>query len=352
MEQIRVLLIEDNPGDALITKEMLAGNGGAFFDVAWEDSLSKGLKRITEGFDLVLLDLMLPDSKGLNTFLKLQQQAPQMPIIITTGLADESLAIRAVRSGAQDYFVKGYIDGDCLVHTMRYAIARKLGNPKVFTHEELKAFDGKEGRQSYVAFKGKVYDASDSTLWKNGSHGQVHVAGHDLTDELAEAPHGEEVFLRLPVVGEVAMPESFKQKLLSKAEALHFHSMLVHFPIAYSITAALFLILYLYSGERTAETASYYMLVLGSLSTPFAGITGLFSWKTTYHGEASRIFVVKKYLTALMVIIIWIACLWRTFTPELMTAAQGPDYLYMLLVMSLTPIAAVLGHYGGKLVYP
>jgi len=73
---------------------------------------------------------------------------------------------------------------------------------KQFTIEELKQFDGKDGRPAYVAVKGKVYDVTQSSLWDSGSHFE-HLAGMDLTEMFKDAPHGEEVLERVPVIGEL-----------------------------------------------------------------------------------------------------------------------------------------------------
>jgi predicted heme/steroid binding protein len=70
-----------------------------------------------------------------------------------------------------------------------------------FTLEELKQYDGKEGRPAYVAYKGKVYDVTDDFLWTDGDHQGEHVAGKDLTEEMAQAPHGEETLERVKLVG-------------------------------------------------------------------------------------------------------------------------------------------------------
>ncbi len=75
---------------------------------------------------------------------------------------------------------------------------------KKFTLEELKQYDGKDGRPAYVAFKGKVYDVTESFLWVDGDHQGQHVAGKDLTDEMSFAPHGEETLERVKVVGVLA----------------------------------------------------------------------------------------------------------------------------------------------------
>lgn len=125
MEKIKVLLIEDNPGDARLIKEMLAEAKSVSFDFEWKDNLTKGLKRLTEkGIDVVLLDLMLPDSAGAETFVKTHACAPHVPILVLTGLDDETVAIGAVKEGAQDYLIKGQIDSNLLIHAVRYAIER------------------------------------------------------------------------------------------------------------------------------------------------------------------------------------------------------------------------------------
>ncbi|OGL46185.1 MAG: cytochrome B5 [Candidatus Schekmanbacteria bacterium RBG_16_38_10] len=74
-------------------------------------------------------------------------------------------------------------------------------NEKVFDEAELKKFDGKEGRKAYVAVNGKVYDITESDLWQDGEHGGIHVAGQDLTDEIDNSPHGEDIMENWPVVG-------------------------------------------------------------------------------------------------------------------------------------------------------
>ncbi|KAF5411238.1 MAG: PAS domain S-box protein [Euryarchaeota archaeon] len=123
---IKVLLIEDNPGDARLIEVMLSLVSGTLFDVENANRLSDGLKHLSEGkIDAVLLDLGLPDSSGLDTFEKVNDQAPEVPIVMLTGLDDTELALEGMRMGAQDYLVKGRVDGDLLARTLRYAIERK-----------------------------------------------------------------------------------------------------------------------------------------------------------------------------------------------------------------------------------
>lgn len=124
--RIRVLLIEDNPGDARLIREFLIGTGGGTFRVDWAEGLEDGLRRLVPGrADIVLLDLSLPESKGLDTVAKVLTHAPWVPVVVLTGLDDASVAVDAVRRGAQDYLVKGQIDGNLLGRAIRYAIERK-----------------------------------------------------------------------------------------------------------------------------------------------------------------------------------------------------------------------------------
>lgn len=124
--RVRALLIEDNPGDGRLVRELLAEAKGVDIQLEWVDGLSAGLEHLAEGeTDIVLLDLSLPESQGLDTFTLVHRQARGVPIIILTGLDDEDLAVRGVQEGAQDYLVKGQIDGNLLVRAMRYAVERK-----------------------------------------------------------------------------------------------------------------------------------------------------------------------------------------------------------------------------------
>jgi len=132
--QTKVLLIEDDPGDARMIAEMLSDSevGGTLFDVENADRLSAGLTRIQKGgIDAILLDLGLPDSSGLDTFEKVRDQAPEVPIVMLTGLGDTELALEGMSKGAQDYLVKGNVGGDLLARTLRYAIERKAAEEHI-----------------------------------------------------------------------------------------------------------------------------------------------------------------------------------------------------------------------------
>ena len=122
---INVLLVEDNPGDARLMREMLAEANNRF-NLEYAQWLSAGLARvIADDIDVILLDLSLPDSQGFNTFVKMHTQAPNIPILVLTGLDDADMAVKAVHEGAQDYLVKGGVDSQTLVRAIRYAIERQ-----------------------------------------------------------------------------------------------------------------------------------------------------------------------------------------------------------------------------------
>jgi diguanylate cyclase (GGDEF)-like protein len=121
-----VLLIEDNPGDARLIQEMIGEDPQAPFAVQVADRLAKGLERLSANDTaLVILDLSLPDSFGLDTFAKVYAHSPAVPIIVLTGNDDDELALSAVKHGAQDYLVKNRLERELLVRSMRYSIERK-----------------------------------------------------------------------------------------------------------------------------------------------------------------------------------------------------------------------------------
>jgi signal transduction histidine kinase len=123
---IRLLLVEDNPADALLLAHTLADAGEAAFQMVHVQSMTEALHRLArDSFDAVLLDLSLPDSYGVDTVAQTNAAAPNLPIVVMTGLDDEATAVEAVRKGAQDYLVKGHSDGRFLAASIRYALERK-----------------------------------------------------------------------------------------------------------------------------------------------------------------------------------------------------------------------------------
>jgi signal transduction histidine kinase/ActR/RegA family two-component response regulator len=122
---IQALLIEDSPSDVLLLREGLGTDVSGQFALTHVERLEDGLKcLVRDRFDVVFLDLGLPDSQGLETMRKLRLQDWDVPVIILTGLDDETLAANALHEGAQDYLVKGHFDGYWLTRATRYALER------------------------------------------------------------------------------------------------------------------------------------------------------------------------------------------------------------------------------------
>ncbi len=127
-QKLKVMLIEDNPGDARLIQEELAdaqegGDSQVQVDFRWFNLISVGLAYLSKGeFDVVLLDMNLPDGSGLENIDRILSVSPDIPIIILTGLKDELTMSRALRKGAQNYVVKGGLNGGELLQVIFDAI--------------------------------------------------------------------------------------------------------------------------------------------------------------------------------------------------------------------------------------
>jgi signal transduction histidine kinase len=120
---LRILLVEDNPGDAELLREMLRGLP---FSLDVVETLKEGIARVRDDApDVVLLDLSLPDAQGVTSVQAMQATSPSTPVIVITGLDDEEVGLHAVQQGAQDYLVKGRIGPDVIVRSIRFAVERK-----------------------------------------------------------------------------------------------------------------------------------------------------------------------------------------------------------------------------------
>lgn len=132
---INVLLIEDNPGDIFLIHEMLDEIQNSRFKLHNVQCLDEGLDYLQKNrADIILLDLNLPDSSGLDTFYETKNKAPMIPIVILSSLDDENTAVRAVKGDAQDYLIKGKVDSSLLARSMFYAIERKSIEEELIKH--------------------------------------------------------------------------------------------------------------------------------------------------------------------------------------------------------------------------
>ena len=226
-----------------------------------------------------------------------------------------------------------------------------MGAKRRFTRDELTAFDGSNGRPIYVAARGRVYDVTGSHPWAGGRHMGVHSAGSDLSGSLQNAPHDSEVLSRFPVVGTLVEDEVVELSLVRRIADLYPHPIVAHFPIVLSTITPLFSILFILTGEGSFELASYYVLVLGFIASPFCGLAGVFSWRVNYRGVRSRQFNSKRLFTVSLVIVMTGCLVWRTLVPDVLVSMTLSSYVYLILQMSMALIAGVLGHTGGKIVF-
>ena len=124
--ELRLLVVEDDPVDRTMLNRLLKRSSLAVAEINCVDRVARALECVGQSsFDVILLDLGLPDSEGMDAVMQLQAEAPDIPIIVLTGLDDEEAATRAVQKGVQDFLVKGQVDGNLLVRSIRYALERK-----------------------------------------------------------------------------------------------------------------------------------------------------------------------------------------------------------------------------------
>ncbi|HSH66798.1 MAG TPA: response regulator, partial [Bacteroidia bacterium] len=124
-EKLNILLVEDNPGDARLIDIFMKEAFGGGYVLSISEDLTTGLQQIHEHtFDIIIADLSLPDSDGLDTFKRIHENAPEIPTIVLTGLEDESVGINAVKFGAQDFLIKGKLKSKGLKRSIDYSIER------------------------------------------------------------------------------------------------------------------------------------------------------------------------------------------------------------------------------------
>jgi predicted heme/steroid binding protein/uncharacterized membrane protein len=234
---------------------------------------------------------------------------------------------------------------------------------KEMDSEELKRMNGKDGNPVCIAFQGKVYDVSQSDLWKTGTHMGRHTSGEDLAKEIGAAPHGPEVLEKFPQIGTLkeaapsararGVPE-FLQKAFDRYPLLRRqpHPMTVHFPIAFLIATPLFLFLYALTRNNSFETTGFYVLCLGSLASLGAMATGFFAWWVNY-GAIPTTYVKHKILLSIVLFLLTgILVIWRFVDPVILTQSGSLWWVYAILIFALVPLVTLLGHLGGKMVFP
>ena len=211
---LRILLVEDNPGDARLIRETLRDAGSLDFDLAHADRLAAALPRLEEGAaDVVLLDLSLPDAHGLETVNRALAAAPGVPIVVLTGLDDETVAVNAVQAGAQDYLVKGQVEPGVLARALRYAMERKrleIERARLLDREH----DAREAAEAAVRARDEVLRIVAHDIGNSLSAVKIHA----LVLERTLPPEDAEARKRITAIRDLtAQMDRLRQDLLDVA---------------------------------------------------------------------------------------------------------------------------------------
>ena len=232
---------------------------------------------------------------------------------------------------------------------------------KEFEPEELTGYNGENDKPVYIAYQGKVYDVTESRLWKAGLHMQRHHAGMDLTIDLQAAPHTKEVLERYPQVGILKKEEVPRKEVPNVLTWLldtnpffrrHPHPMTVHFPIVFLLCNPFFNILYLITGNGAFETTALHCLAGGILFTVVAMLTGLLTWWYNYMAKMLKPVAIKIPLTLIMLVVAIIVFFWRINDPHILDNLQGASILYLVLILSFFPLISVIGWFGANMTFP
>jgi predicted heme/steroid binding protein/uncharacterized membrane protein len=225
-----------------------------------------------------------------------------------------------------------------------------------FDLKELQKYDGREGKPSYVAVNGEVYDVSSSPMWEDGDHMGQHQAGSDLTEALFSAPHGKEVFESFKKVGvlvsappEEETPRRVPPAWASLLLAIHSHPITSHFPQAFFVFAPLFLALFYATGERSFERTAYHLLCAGFLMAFPATATGFVHWWYKYGGRPRAVFRLKMVLSALLLPASGLVFAFHTASGALLPDSVHWALLFLYFLM--IPLVVSLGRAGGLIVF-
>ena len=197
---LRILLVEDNPGDADLILDMLSDTGDVKFQVKTVKRLSEALSQIkNDGINLALLDLGLPDSQGLDTFFKLRAAVPGVAIIILTGNMDQNVAVTAVREGAQDYLIKGQISGSLLVRSIRYALERKQAEAALKESEEQyrTLFEESKDAIFMTTPEGRFLDANPALIELYGYASKEEMFALNISTDVFVDPEDRKMYVQI-----------------------------------------------------------------------------------------------------------------------------------------------------------
>ncbi len=223
--------------------------------------------------------------------------------------------------------------------------------------EELKSFDGKEGRPAYFAYKGNVYDVTGSKLWENGSHINRHFAGGDLTDQLAVAPHKDDLFEKLKIVGtlekeKIDMVADKMDKQRDWYRKFHPHPVMIHFPMGLFFFTAIMQVFFLLFKFPPFEKAAFYSLIIATVTSIPATLSGVYSWWLNYQMMLTKTFKMKLYLSIVLIILGIASTIIRFIVPTVSLNLNLLFYLYNGILFINFPVVGLIGYYGGKITWP
>ena len=199
-EPIKILLVEDNPGDVRLIREMLKETQASLAALEDTPSLMTAVERLAKGgIDAVLLDLGLPDSQGISTFVKLHHQFPRTPIVVLTGLTDEELGLQAVREGAQDYLIKGKVDSQWLCRAILYAVERVQGKEALERSEEQYRllFEKNLAGVYRTALDRRITDCNEAFVKVFGYASREEILAHPVQDLYFDPREPEAIVARI-----------------------------------------------------------------------------------------------------------------------------------------------------------
>ncbi len=226
---------------------------------------------------------------------------------------------------------------------------------KKMTLQEMQKHNASRNGTVYIGFKGKVYDVSESPLWKTGTHKKRHKADEDLTAAIVSAPHDEDVLEKFPIVAELITepkpnaPKGLLKLLLNQ----HPHPVSVHFPIALIMTAAFLTLLGWLLNRAPVMHTGFFNLILGTMATPVAYGTGYLSFHFNYGHKWTKTFRMKQILAIIVFIFAILAVISGSIAYTKMIEGGFFRNAYLVLtVFLLPPLVGATGYLGGTITFP
>lgn len=207
-----------------------------------------------------------------------------------------------------------------------------------------------------ITYKNKTFDVSKSELWQNGVHMGRHRAGEDLTDALAEAPHGEEVLERFDEdwVSEAEhqdLHRNNKEDLRDLYRKYHPHPVFAHLPIGSFLLGGFLQLLFLISKDNSFEYAAFYSLVFATITNVPVVASGVFSWWINYQLTLTPIFRRKLIYSLILCLISCAIVIMRLHVAEISSAGNMLGFIYNALIFASVPIVFIIGFIGGKITW-